>query len=41
MVKMKQISTIELLAAQSDEPDIRAAAVSEFANRMLCLKTLF
>ena len=31
---MKQISLLELLAAQSDEPDIRAAAVSEFASRI-------
>ena len=36
MVKMKQINTIELLAALGDEPDIRAAAVNEVANRMLC-----
>ena len=35
---MKHLSTIELLAVQSDEADIRAAAVSECArsirNRM-------
>lgn len=31
---MKQISVLELLAAHSDEPDVRAAAVSECASRM-------
>ena len=35
---MKNLSTLELLAAQSDEPDIRAAAVCEIAFRLVrCL----
>ena len=32
---MKNLSTLELLAAQSDEPDIRTAAVCEFAFRLV------
>ena len=31
---MKQISVLELLAAHSDEADIRASAVSECASRI-------
>lgn len=31
---MKHISTLERLEAQSDEADIRAAAVSECASRI-------
>ena len=34
MLKMKQISAIELLAAQSDDASIRAAAVREFTYKI-------
>lgn len=38
---MKNLSFLELLAAQSDEADIRVAAVMDVGNRMVCFKTLF